>query len=50
METEQVARQSLATSARLAEVLVGVSERFLTWLLTSGVRIILIALIAASRR
>jgi len=47
METEKVARQSLEGSARLADVLLGVSERFLTWLLTSGVRILVIALIAS---
>jgi moderate conductance mechanosensitive channel len=47
METEKVVRHSLIASADFAGVLADVSERFVTWLFTSGVRILVIVLLAS---
>ena len=47
METERLTRHSVGATADITGVLVSVSERFVTWLLTSGVRILVIVLIAS---
>jgi small-conductance mechanosensitive channel len=46
MEMTKMPEQSIMMSTQLADVLVKLMERFITWLLTSGVRILIITVLA----
>jgi small conductance mechanosensitive channel len=46
MPTENLFEHSVKTSNQIADLLIGLVERFVTWLLTSGVRILVIFVLA----
>src|SRR5204862_2123160 len=46
MEMEKAVQQSVMMSTRIVELLLQLMERLITWLLTSGVRILIIMLLA----
>ena len=46
MEMEKAVQQSVMTSTRIVDLLLQLMERLITWLLTSGVRILIIMLLA----
>jgi small conductance mechanosensitive channel len=46
MEIEKVVQQSMMMSTEIAKLLVQLTQRFITWLLTSGVRMLIILVLA----
>jgi len=46
MDTSKTFEESIVTSTRVAELMVKLMERFIEWLLTSGVRIVIIMVLA----
>jgi small-conductance mechanosensitive channel len=46
MDTTKVLEQSMTMSTRIAELFLQVTERFLTWMLTSGIRMLIILVLA----